>query len=143
VQRRVRAGGSTNNSNGDATIQPWWHQSPAPPSVMDHRSPAPPVPTPPHLTAQKQAQSINKHRQKQAQDTSSLMSTLEALVVDYGIILLGYQLRSPETDELFWELCQIVSGNWDQMLVPGMSFAGKSLALVDGNVWRQLEEGIG
>jgi hypothetical protein len=68
---------------------------------------------------------------------------METLVADDdGVVLLGYQLRSPEADKLFWELCQTVSGNWDRMLVPTMSFAGKSLALVDGNVWRQLEEGL-
>jgi hypothetical protein len=94
----------------------------------------------PHRT-----ETSTKHRQvltKQAQVTSLLVSTMEALVADDGVILLGYQLRSPEADKLFWELCQIVSGNWDRMLVPAMSFASKSLALVDGNVWRQLEEGL-
>jgi hypothetical protein len=68
---------------------------------MVHQSPAPLVPTPPHLTAQKQAQNINKHRQEQAQDTSPLVSTMEALLADDGVIFLGYQLRSPEADELF------------------------------------------
>jgi len=67
---------------------------------------------------------------------------MEALVAAADVILLGYQLRSPKADKLFWELCQTVSGNWDRMLVSAMCFAGKSLALVDGNVWRQLEEGL-
>jgi len=94
----------------------------------------------PHRT-----ETSTKHKQvptKQAQVTSLLVSTMEALVAAADVILLGYQLRSPKADKLFWELCQTVSGNWDRMLVSAMCFAGKSLALVDGNVWRQLEEGL-
>lgn len=34
-----------------------------------------------------------------------LLSTMEALLKDDGVVLLGYQLRSPEADKLFWELC--------------------------------------
>ncbi|XP_062150506.1 uncharacterized protein LOC133859199 [Alnus glutinosa] len=37
-----------------------------------------------------------------------LVSTMEVLVADDGVVLLGYQLRSPEADKLFWELCQTV-----------------------------------
>lgn len=35
-----------------------------------------------------------------------LVSTMEALVSDDGVVLLGYQLRSPEADKLFWEMCE-------------------------------------
>ncbi|XP_027929258.1 protein N-lysine methyltransferase METTL21A isoform X1 [Vigna unguiculata] len=35
----------------------------------------------------------------------SLVSAMEALVSDDGVVLLGYQLRAPEAHELFWELC--------------------------------------
>ncbi|KAJ7948371.1 Lysine methyltransferase [Quillaja saponaria] len=34
-----------------------------------------------------------------------LVSAMEALLSDNGVVLLGYQLRSPEADKLFWELC--------------------------------------
>ncbi|XAR72601.1 Calmodulin-lysine N-methyltransferase [Bertholletia excelsa] len=34
-----------------------------------------------------------------------LVSAMEALVGDAGVVLLGYQLRSPEAHQLFWELC--------------------------------------
>ncbi|XP_057474666.1 uncharacterized protein LOC130762822 [Actinidia eriantha] len=34
-----------------------------------------------------------------------LISTMEALVGDAGVVLLGYQIRSPEAHLLFWELC--------------------------------------
>lgn len=34
-----------------------------------------------------------------------LLSAMEALVADTGVVLLGYQLRSPEADQLFWEMC--------------------------------------
>uniref|UniRef100_A0A5B7CF31 Uncharacterized protein n=1 Tax=Davidia involucrata TaxID=16924 RepID=A0A5B7CF31_DAVIN len=34
-----------------------------------------------------------------------LVSAMEALVADTGVVLLGYQLRSPEAHGLFWELC--------------------------------------
>ncbi|KAB1209845.1 Protein-lysine methyltransferase METTL21D [Morella rubra] len=37
-----------------------------------------------------------------------LVSTMEALVADNGVVLLGYQLRSPEADKLFWEMSQNV-----------------------------------
>ena len=37
-----------------------------------------------------------------------LVSTMEALVADDGVVLLGYQVRSPEADKLFWELCEQV-----------------------------------
>ncbi|KAE8076116.1 hypothetical protein FH972_014783 [Carpinus fangiana] len=36
------------------------------------------------------------------------MSTMESLMADDGVVLLGYQLRSPEADKLFWEVCQTV-----------------------------------
>lgn len=35
-----------------------------------------------------------------------LVGAMEALVADDGVILLGYQLRSPEADKLFWEMCE-------------------------------------
>ncbi|XP_020229398.1 EEF1A lysine methyltransferase 3 [Cajanus cajan] len=35
----------------------------------------------------------------------SLVSAMEALVSDDGVVLLGYQLRAPEAHHLFWELC--------------------------------------
>ncbi|KAG8364737.1 hypothetical protein BUALT_Bualt18G0029800 [Buddleja alternifolia] len=34
-----------------------------------------------------------------------LISAMEKLVSDKGVVLLGYQLRSPEADKLFWEMC--------------------------------------
>ncbi|KAK7401942.1 hypothetical protein VNO78_13821 [Psophocarpus tetragonolobus] len=34
-----------------------------------------------------------------------LVSAMETLVSHDGVVLLGYQLRSPEAHELFWELC--------------------------------------
>ncbi|XP_021833394.1 protein-lysine methyltransferase C42C1.13-like [Prunus avium] len=37
-----------------------------------------------------------------------LVSTMEALVKDDGVVLLGYQLRSPEAHQLFWEMCERV-----------------------------------
>ncbi|KAE8670142.1 C2H2 and C2HC zinc fingers superfamily protein [Hibiscus syriacus] len=37
-----------------------------------------------------------------------LVGAMEALVADDGAVLLGYQLRSPEADQLFWEMCENV-----------------------------------
>ncbi|KAM1041700.1 hypothetical protein ACFX2I_030811 [Malus domestica] len=37
-----------------------------------------------------------------------LVSTMEALVKDDGVVLLGYQVRSPEAHQLFWEMCERV-----------------------------------
>lgn len=37
-----------------------------------------------------------------------LVSAMEALLADNGVVLLGYQLRSPEAHKLFWELCEEV-----------------------------------
>ncbi|GMJ13081.1 hypothetical protein like AT5G44170 [Hibiscus trionum] len=37
-----------------------------------------------------------------------LVGAMEALVADDGVVLLGYQLRSPEADKLFWEMCEKV-----------------------------------
>ncbi|KAI8011785.1 Protein-lysine methyltransferase METTL21D [Camellia lanceoleosa] len=34
-----------------------------------------------------------------------LVSAMEALIGDTGTVLLGYQLRSPEAHQLFWEIC--------------------------------------
>ncbi|CAB4307847.1 unnamed protein product [Prunus armeniaca] len=34
-----------------------------------------------------------------------LVSTMVALVKDDGVVLLGYQLRSPEAHQLFWGKC--------------------------------------
>ncbi|PIA35108.1 hypothetical protein AQUCO_03600046v1 [Aquilegia coerulea] len=38
----------------------------------------------------------------------SLVNAMESLVSDNGVVLLGYQLRSPEAHQLFWELCERV-----------------------------------
>ncbi|EOX99536.1 hypothetical protein QUC31_014603 [Theobroma cacao] len=37
-----------------------------------------------------------------------LVGAMEALVADDGVVLLGYQLRSPEADKVFWEMCEEV-----------------------------------
>ncbi|KAK4770178.1 hypothetical protein SAY87_030710 [Trapa incisa] len=34
-----------------------------------------------------------------------LLSAMATLVKPEGVVLLGYQVRSPEADKLFWELC--------------------------------------
>ncbi|CAK7322687.1 unnamed protein product [Dovyalis caffra] len=34
-----------------------------------------------------------------------LVKAMEMLVKDDGVVLLGYQVRSPEADKLFWEIC--------------------------------------
>ncbi|GAB2274764.1 hypothetical protein Dimus_009537 [Dionaea muscipula] len=35
-----------------------------------------------------------------------LVETMAALIGETGVVLLGYQLRSPEADSLFWEMCE-------------------------------------
>ncbi|GKU93015.1 hypothetical protein SLEP1_g6655 [Rubroshorea leprosula] len=42
------------------------------------------------------------------ESVGQLVGAMEALVADDGVVLLGYQLRSPEADKLFWELCETV-----------------------------------
>lgn len=37
-----------------------------------------------------------------------LISAMDALIGDNGVVLFGYQLRSPEADKLFWEMCDSV-----------------------------------
>ncbi|KAJ0252604.1 hypothetical protein HA466_0117810 [Hirschfeldia incana] len=37
-----------------------------------------------------------------------LVAAMEALMKDDGVVLLGYQIRSPEADKLFWEMCGVV-----------------------------------
>ncbi|PON44441.1 Lysine methyltransferase, partial [Parasponia andersonii] len=37
-----------------------------------------------------------------------LISAMEALVAEEGVVLLGYQLRSPEAHKLFWEMSERV-----------------------------------
>lgn len=37
-----------------------------------------------------------------------LISAMEALVADDGVVLLGYQVRSPEAHKLFWEMSESV-----------------------------------
>ncbi|KAF5732582.1 protein N-lysine methyltransferase METTL21A [Tripterygium wilfordii] len=39
------------------------------------------------------------------ESVGQLLNAMEALVADDGVVLLGYQIRSPEADKLFWELC--------------------------------------
>ncbi|KAK6134910.1 hypothetical protein DH2020_031354 [Rehmannia glutinosa] len=34
-----------------------------------------------------------------------LIKAMEVLMADDGVVLLGYQLRSPEAHKLFWEMC--------------------------------------
>ncbi|KAK2999582.1 hypothetical protein RJ639_023017 [Escallonia herrerae] len=34
-----------------------------------------------------------------------LVSAMDALVADTGVVLLGYQIRSPEAHRLFWDVC--------------------------------------
>ncbi|KMT01934.1 hypothetical protein BVRB_9g209550 [Beta vulgaris subsp. vulgaris] len=35
-----------------------------------------------------------------------LVQTMLEMMAEDGVVLLGYQLRSPEADELFWKLCR-------------------------------------
>ncbi|XWS68700.1 hypothetical protein CRYUN_Cryun04dG0113800 [Craigia yunnanensis] len=37
-----------------------------------------------------------------------LVVAMQALIADDGVLLLGYQLRSPEADKLFWEMSEKV-----------------------------------
>ncbi|KAJ6420490.1 hypothetical protein OIU84_027932 [Salix udensis] len=37
------------------------------------------------------------------ESVGALVKAMEMLVKDDGVVLLGYQLRSPEADKLFWE----------------------------------------
>ena len=37
-----------------------------------------------------------------------LVATMEAMVKEDGVVLLGYQLRSPEAHKLFWDMCEEV-----------------------------------
>ena len=37
-----------------------------------------------------------------------LIEAMESLLADDGVILLGYQIRSPEAHQLFWEMCDTV-----------------------------------
>ena len=39
---------------------------------------------------------------------AELVGAMEALVADNGVVLLGYQLRCPEADVKFWEICGLV-----------------------------------
>ncbi|XP_028807863.1 protein-lysine methyltransferase METTL21D [Neltuma alba] len=42
------------------------------------------------------------------ESVAQLVSAMEALLAANGVVLLGYQLRSPEAHKLFWELCEEV-----------------------------------
>ncbi|CAE6221317.1 unnamed protein product [Arabidopsis arenosa] len=42
------------------------------------------------------------------ESVGQLVTAMELLVADDGAVLLGYQIRSPEADKLFWELCDVV-----------------------------------
>lgn len=42
------------------------------------------------------------------ESAAQLVTAMEAMVADDGVVLLGYQLRSPEAHALFWELCEKV-----------------------------------
>ncbi|XP_010522582.1 PREDICTED: protein N-lysine methyltransferase METTL21A [Tarenaya hassleriana] len=44
------------------------------------------------------------------ESVGQLVAAMEALVADDGAVLLGYQVRSPEADKRFWELCDVVFG---------------------------------
>ncbi|XP_073026014.1 uncharacterized protein [Primulina eburnea] len=37
-----------------------------------------------------------------------LIQAMEGLLSDNGVVLLGYQVRSPEAHTLFWEMCAVV-----------------------------------
>ncbi|ESQ44586.1 hypothetical protein EUTSA_v10003267mg [Eutrema salsugineum] len=42
------------------------------------------------------------------ESVGQLVTAMESLVAEDGAVLLGYQIRSPEADKLFWELCDVV-----------------------------------
>ncbi|XP_065873783.1 uncharacterized protein [Euphorbia lathyris] len=42
------------------------------------------------------------------ESVSQLVGAMEALMADDGVVLLGYQVRSPEADKKFWEICREV-----------------------------------
>lgn len=39
------------------------------------------------------------------ESVSDLVRAMEILVGDNGVVLLGYQLRCPDADKRFWEMC--------------------------------------
>ncbi|WCJ30904.1 Protein N-lysine methyltransferase METTL21A [Euphorbia peplus] len=42
------------------------------------------------------------------ESVGQLVGAMEALMADDGVVLLGYQVRSPEADVKFWEICREV-----------------------------------
>ncbi|XP_010441922.1 PREDICTED: protein N-lysine methyltransferase METTL21A [Camelina sativa] len=42
------------------------------------------------------------------ESVGQLVTAMESLLADDGAVLLGYQIRSPEADKLFWEMCDVV-----------------------------------
>ncbi|KAL0793514.1 hypothetical protein Bca101_064891 [Brassica carinata] len=42
------------------------------------------------------------------ESVGQLVAAMESLMKEDGAVLLGYQVRSPEADKLFWELCDAV-----------------------------------
>ncbi|KAL1199613.1 Calmodulin-lysine N-methyltransferase [Cardamine amara subsp. amara] len=42
------------------------------------------------------------------ESVGQLVTAMETLMAEDGAVLLGYQIRSPEADKLFWELCDVV-----------------------------------
>ncbi|KAJ4878224.1 S-adenosyl-L-methionine-dependent methyltransferases superfamily protein [Raphanus sativus] len=42
------------------------------------------------------------------ESVGQLVAAMESLMKEDGAVLLGYQIRSPEADKLFWELCDAV-----------------------------------
>lgn len=42
------------------------------------------------------------------ESVGQLVAAMESLMKEDGAVLLGYQIRSPEADKLFWELCDVV-----------------------------------
>ncbi|XP_010481771.1 PREDICTED: protein N-lysine methyltransferase METTL21A-like [Camelina sativa] len=42
------------------------------------------------------------------ESVGQLVTAMELLLADDGAVLLGYQIRSPEADKLFWEMCDVV-----------------------------------
>ncbi|KAI3795267.1 hypothetical protein L1987_37918 [Smallanthus sonchifolius] len=49
------------------------------------------------------------------ESVAPLLAAMEAMVSDSGVVLLGYQVRSPEAHALFWEQCYRI---FDVQMVP-------------------------
>jgi len=77
-----------------------------------------------------------------------LLGLTDVVLTNIAPVMPALKRNLKHNKPVFWDLCQIVSGDWDriescfELLVPAMSFAGMSLARLESSLMETCKESL-